>query len=1292
MRLRNVVCVAMSTLAANALVAGTSCRDGVAAAVATEHAPVIDGDLSDWNLSAPVLVWNAEELAETENATIFFMHDTTNFYVGYEMTLSGGRMPKNENRPSDRFWMGDLVQIRLCSDPEIGWPLPNRKDARFAKNPRVTCINLWRDTKAGVDYCHVTPGAMFDCPAVTNPKGGAVKSRSTPGHLVFEARIPWSALGVADGRCPFSVGDKMTAVADIKWHPGSDGHQTAAIFCKDPGSFAFLNIQTWGRIEFRPALESRNKGSKRQKGEGKEKIKKAYAEIASKARNGAEQDMTGWSSVNFDLPKRAKVSVNIFDEKGGVVRELIGGEWRNAGRVEVRWDGRDALGFPCETGLDYRWGVYAHDGLDVVYAGTVGTSGEPPYETPDGTGGWGADHGPVVACAADDTGHYFVWHKSEQGRGIVKTDFGGKVIWRTTPFVRGGWNEYTAACAADGALWLIHQPSDGKTRPALVRIDAATGRNDLFPNGKAFAEIDAIGPERPKFDSCVAANEEYVFNCAGIAAAGDTLFVSDLNGNRILMINAKTGVYKSEIRCDAPRGLAVATDGSLCAVSGKNVVRFDIEHGLSDASRISCRTLVSALDAPYSIAFAPNGTLCVSDLGESQQIKVFSGDGKLLRRHGKRGGRGFLGKIDYGAFLFPFGLAVDKTGTMLVAEASAPKIVSVMDVVTGAVRRRYFGYTAYSPSNVPDCDDPKLQYYSLSGPKAFARGTVGARPEASWDFPGAGQGEFGSVFSTMNMAEVMRCENGLKYLVPDGTTMHRKTERPMTICIVGEDDAMVPVAGVFLDFPARKGAPPTSLRLWMDFNGDGRRQENEFAAVGKIAGRTYRWTWTNGAMRMEKNGDLFLNTHDNAVICIPCRGFAGTGAPRWDAAAAYVAIPEIVSGCGKLYHTWRSGLLGLRRDKSGNFYAAVDCNLDYASPKLTKAMKLGMGHSSEYNGVFICKYAPDGSILWRVGRKATGGLKPGEMLHHWVFAGMVGDDYAVAASEWGVFTVYTADGFFVDSLFDPPGVPGRGAPYSFGGEDFSGRIAAFPALGEVWAYNAGHAFKVKGFDGKCHVSGEWRTNGIVRLERVAPLHVPGVSPKPIKGAILRREGGKVIFSAHIVDDTPLVNTASGANSVFKGGDAVGFEIGPGRIGHKQHKEKDGCYTRILAARIGGENRVIAFQVGGMRLQSPQEYTTPAGGTTSFNFVGDVSGAVVSFTPNADGYDVCIEVPEFLFELDFSKSVFWDAEALFSGNGGRGVGTVRRVYLHNEEKSQTSMVDDTPTEARLHPEGYAEIRL
>ena len=1087
----------------------------------------------------------------------------------------------------------------------------------------------------------------------------------------------------------------MPAVADVKWafEGEINGHAGVAIYRKHPGVFAFLNIDTWGQIEFRPKAETRSEKCKAES----EKLKRRYAEIAAKARGAAGPDMSSWLPIAFDLPKRAKVSVNVFDEKGGVVRELIGGEWRDAGSVELRWDGRDALGFPCETGRDYRWGVYAHDGLDVVYEGTVGVSGEPPYETPDGKGGWGADHGPPVACAADDTGRYFVWHKNEQGCGLVKTDFGGKVVWRTTPFVRGGWNEYTAACAANGVLWLIHQPADGKKRPALVKIDAATGRNELFPDGKQFIEIEAIGPERPKFDFGLAAREEYFFNCAGIAAIGDTLFVSDLNGNRIVALDAKTGAQKGEIPCDAPRGLAAAPDGSLFAVSGKSVVRLSFSHKerkehkdfASFASFAAEKIEVGDLSSPYAIAIGSDGTIYVSDLGESQQIKVFSGDGKLLRTYGKRGGRGFLGKIDYDAFLFPFGLVVDKTGALLVAEASTPKIVTVLDAATGVVRRRYFGYSAYSPSNLPDCDDPRLEYYSLEGPGSFARQRLGEEPEASWDFVGAGLPEMGNPCCNGSVAIVFRAVNGKKYIEPDGFSKSGDTF-VATLCLVGDNADIVPVAGVCLDPPANRYAPIRSLKLWMDANGDGRQQTGEFAAMSNVADRVWRWGRTM-SMHIDSRGDLFLTTMDNAIIGIPCRGFADSGVPRWDASAAYVAIPEIIAGKKELFHTWRTGPVGLRRDVFGNFYMAVDCGVDYVTPELTKAMRPGMGHTSEFNGIFICKFAPDGSLLWRVGRKATGAPRPGEMLNHWTFAGLVGNDYAVAASEWGTFTVYTADGFFVDSIFDVPGQPGRGQPYSgIGGEDFSGRIAAFPALGEVWAYNTGHAFKVTGFDKNCRVAGEWRTNGIVRLERVAPLYVPGAPPKPIKGASLKREGGKVVFAAHVVDDTPLVNVAPGAEAVFKGGDAVGFEIGSGS--DFSRKERKDCYTRILAARMGGKDRVIALQTGGTQLNRPQEYTTPAGGTAAFSFVGDAPGATVAFSQTADGYDVRIEVPETLFELDFSKPVFWDAEALFSGNGGKGIGTVRRVYLYNEEKAQTSMVDDTPTEARLHPEGYVEVVL
>jgi hypothetical protein len=185
----------------------------------------------------------------------------------------------------------------------------------------------------------------------------------------------------------------------------------------------------------------------------------------------------------------------------------------------------------------------------------------------------------------------------------------------------------------------------------------------------------------------------------------------------------------------------------------------------------------------------------------------------------------------------------------------------------------------------------------------------------------------------------------------------------------------------------------------------------------------------------------------------------------------------------------------------------------------------------------------------------------------------------------------------------------------------------------------------------------------------------------------------VVFTAHVRDDTPLVNVAADLNSVFKGGDAVGFETGPAKkpaaLPERNPKGRHVGFTRILAARVGGKDRVVAMKPFTNGLKKPQEYATPAGGTAAFEFVGEVPGAKAELVPDADGkgYSARVAVPVAFLELDFAKPVFWEAEALFSGIGGRGVGTVRRVYLHSPESSQTSMTDDTPTEARLYPAGW-----
>ncbi len=69
-------------------------------------------------------------------------------------------------------------------------------------------------------------------------------------------------------------------------------------------------------------------------------------------------------------------------------------------------------------------------------------------------------------------------------------------------------------------------------------------------------------------------------------------------------------------------------------------------------------------------------------------------------------GRDFLGKIDYDAFLMPFGLAVDKTGALLVVEASAPKIITVLDAAlgrgVGTVKRVYLHNRETSQTSMVD--------------------------------------------------------------------------------------------------------------------------------------------------------------------------------------------------------------------------------------------------------------------------------------------------------------------------------------------------------------------------------------------------------------------------------------------------------------------------------------------------------------------------------------------------------------------------------------------------------------
>jgi flagellar hook assembly protein FlgD len=69
------------------------------------------------------------------------------------------------------------------------------------------------------------------------------------------------------------------------------------------------------------------------------------------------------TSIRFDLPETARVSLHIYDVAGHLVRTLVANETRKAGQHDESWDGRDRFGGALAAGVYF-------------YRLEVGSSGE----------------------------------------------------------------------------------------------------------------------------------------------------------------------------------------------------------------------------------------------------------------------------------------------------------------------------------------------------------------------------------------------------------------------------------------------------------------------------------------------------------------------------------------------------------------------------------------------------------------------------------------------------------------------------------------------------------------------------------------------------------------------------------------------------------------------------------------------------------------------------------------------------------------------------------------------------
>ena len=1285
--------------------------DGLMFAVPTQGgvAPVIDGDLKDFDLSGAEPMWIAPQTIGQLNANVALMYDADALYLGARVSLPN-RALKNPNNPSDAFWNGDVLELRLAADPSLPAPLNTTVDS-----DRVAHLTMWKNSETGKDFLNITYGVNLDKGSAANPPGSKIAIVTHgPDYYTVEARIPWRDLNVPGGVNPFRAGQKMTAILSPHW--GGET-QTAALYRENPGAFAFQQPQTWGQVEFSPTgnLAPRHE---------------TLAQLI--ARYGAESNRSAVAvGVPFAVEVPAaglKTSVNILGPQGEVIRELMGGESHEKGKLTLRWDGKDQWGQGVKPG-NYRWGAYFSPGLKARYVGGVGKSGSPYYETEDGKGGWGADHSNPIDVAADASGLYFLWPVAEAGRAVVKTDYSGNVLWRKTPFVGGGFGPFYAI-ASDGK-WVYLTLGNDQTR--LVRLDTASGQLQTWGDVGAELPVDAapladVKPEHSVMEvpnvASFGAPAPMQPQSVGVATDGKVISVPVYAKNLIHVLNAATGQKLRELNCPGPRGLALGKNGDLFAASfvegaGGKVVRFAGAMG-------AAQTVVSQhLAAPWDVAVGKDGRLFVSDLGNAQQVKVFGAQGQLLRRYGTPGGRAWQGRYNDAGFLHPAGLALDKNGDLLVAESAIPKIFSRLDAQTGAVKQRWFGPPVYWASTWPAPDDPRRVFVPFGGGLAQftlpPNGGDQPRPDAYWALPEAGYPLAGTFETGYAQPEWVRASNGRDYLVSDVT--------PYTIAL-REGDKLRPVAGFRAISADAKGnsSGKNRLELWADANGDGHQAPGEITMLESVGDQDLPRVggWTD-SLHMEPNGDLYWMTQGNKILKIPAASVGPNGLMRWDADRASFVVPQVLPSRGDFMETsWVMGLHGARVDGAGNLYTIFNTNVggsgqpfEYATPELAARMKEGLSHTGEYNVVKFAKFDPQGRLIWMAGRKATAAAKPGEMYHFWNMAGLVNDRYIAGGSEWGPIYFYTSDGFYVDGLMNNPGLNPPPGPYTFGGETSGGRVHYFADRDELWAYSSGMAYRVEGFKNG-RVAGESRASGTVLLDRVyqaeaaaptaatpplqmialagdafadatwkdAPAATLTRDDAPLATAQLGYDANFVYAKIHVNDASPLQNSADTLATAFKGGDTAGFVIGPkdapGGVGN----------VRFMAAQIGGKARLIAMKTVTAGVKKPETYHTPAGGEARFEFVGEVPGGRVVLTPDATGYTATMAIPRAFVELAIApgQPARGDIEVRLSGNGQRGIQATSRNYLFTPATVATTLTDDLPTEARLYPEGWGTLEV
>ena len=1216
----------------------------------------IDGDLKDWDLSGAILMFIDEASKETHQLRGAMMYDKEWLYVGGRLKDPTPMMNQYHfGGQVNAAWNADALQINLVANPNVRSDALTMTGGRMPEEEQkfVNFFWLWhstRDKKAGYFSLRTL---KFTEPTLNPPgvQGMWVKNEDGKG-CTFEYRIPWKVLYAAG---PMKGGDAIQMIWQLHW--GNDQGtelKTGINDVRNPNSNAlgYMGPGGWGLGRFM-----------------------AEGNLPPAEREGVQR-AEGHIPVRFTLEKDAKVSISIRDAAGRTVRTGIGAVPYKAGEHAWLWDGLDDRDNPLPAGT-YTAMILTHDGIGQKYVCDVGMSGDPPYQTEDGTGGWAGDYWEPWYVAIEDDCVILGSCSHEAQKPAIRTDLEGRKQYGTSALghvltLRKGFGYFLA-----GNRLQKFALKDGKLSP--------------FKSGQPEATVPGGGGIR-----------------LGLAAIDDdTLAVGDRNGNKIYLLDIETAETKGEVDVPAPIGLAADSRGTLYAVSSSAVVRVDVK-------KKTLAPIAEGLDSPSHLACDAAGNVYVSLIGETMQVWKLSPSGKVLFKYGKAGGRPRLGPYDPSGMLNPFGIAVDRNGRLWVCENDRePKRYSVWNP-DGSLYKEFFGSWPYSTAGYFDPADPKY-FYALSvryvvdyETGAWKTDANILRPELLQPPPERGSAHAVDVHGGGQIVSVQ----GRKFLYVNSRRLFEEVK-----------GAWVPRAAIY-----GKG----DKQFWLDGNNDGKVQDEECPDSGARFAKLWKsnldahlnWYTLDGDGWTEPRAEGRCTT-PFAVMRLDFLGFAPNGALRY-ADAARPVVQDAEGG----------SVNGIAVDPDGSVYVLVSGGLvargERAQGTGARIVKYGP------DGKELWRYANvHCGFAWTSATYTPGFVVAGFRCSSWQHPDLL----PVTGYYGQYFLIDKRDGLFVDALCQDQRSAYTIDHTFVATENFNGNIFKHPKTGKTYFTGGDcdcRIWELTGLDSirrhkvsitmpkdmaevaakngeqnkKAQVallarnSGR-KTAGLRRLTGAAAdgrdtewQGVPALALGDDKGKPAQVQIGyedKNLYARfQVTTGVPFRNTPTDYRLLFKSGSALELCLTPHTANrqvkaHNVHPMEVGDLRIVLARTADGRMVATRYRPKTKNGKKPfaAYFETQAAGRESFDEIAEWNDLPMHYREVKGGYVVEVAVPWSATEIEPKAGLrfLFDAGVIYGNEGGNRNAS---SALWSDRTPEVGVNNDIPTECRLHPNGWGLV--